>query len=335
MRNHEEFEEEEERATLLTDLVVPRVDLVRFPANLREFLVLKSKQGGVSMADTQEVLDLDEALKEEDQATPEVEKEQESTPVAEDEVKAAVQLTDAEKNKLKDALEALYPLREKFPRIVNFLGSLVGYPKAVETAAASPYPSAYPQPYYYGYPAIRKALEERLADLPDDVREQVLKAVDSEEEKAKQAIVKQQEAMEALIKQAKQEAEELRKELDEHKRQLREREYVELAKSEYSALPGMKPEELGRLLMKAEDALDKEDFDKLSGLLKTVSKVIKSSALFEELGSALAEDSPERELETKAEELAKSENIPLEVAKGRILKEDKELFRRLRGRGGR
>ena len=162
-----------------------------------------------------------------------------------------------------------------------------------------------------------------------------MKAVDSEEEKAKQAIVKQQEAMEALIKQAKEEAEELRKELDAHKRQLREREYVELAKSEYSGLPGIKPEELGQLLMRAEDALDEEDFKKLSGLLKTVSKVIKSSALFEELGSALAEDSPERELETKAEELAKSENIPLEVAKGRILKEDKELFRRLRGRGGR
>jgi len=141
--------------------------------------------------------------------------------------------------------------------------------------------------------------------------------------------------MEALIKQAKQEAEELRKELDEHKRQLREKEYVELAKSEYSALPGIKPEELGVLLMKAEDALAKEDFEKLSGLLKTVSKVIKSSALFEELGSALAEDSPERELETKAEELAKSENIPLEVAKGEVLRRDKELFRRLRGRGGR
>jgi len=167
------------------------------------------------------------------------------------------------------------------------------------------------------------------------VREQVLKAWDTEVEKAEKALAEQQEQMEALVKAAKQEAEELRKELDAHKRQLREREYVELAKSEYSALPGIKPEELGRLLMRAEDALDKEDFEKLSGLLKTVSKVIKSSALFEELGSALAEDSPERELETRAEELAKSENIPLEVAKGRILKEDTELFRRLRGRGGR
>jgi len=338
MREPLELEEEkEDRATLLTDLVVPRVDLVRFPANLREFLVLKSKQGGVSMPDTEETLDLDEVLEQEQDRENEVEKEQGETqePALEDEAKA-ITLTDEQKKQLKAALEALYPLREKFPRIVNFLGSLVGYPKAVETAAASPYPSAYPYPRpYYGYPAIRKALEERLADLPEDVREQVLKAVDSEEEKAKQAIVKQQEAMEALIKQAKEEAEELRKELDAHKRQLREREYVELAKSEYSGLPGIKPEELGQLLMRAEDALDEEDFKKLSGLLKTVSKVIKSSALFEELGSALAEDSPERELETKAEELAKSENIPLEVAKGRILKEDKELFRRLRGRGGR
>jgi len=328
MREPTELEEEkEDRATLLTDLVVPRVDLVRFPANLREFLVLKSKEGGVS------VLDLDEALKEEDQATPEVEKEEEQ--VVSDEAKATVQLTDDEKAKLKDALEALYPLREKFPRIVNFLGSLVGYPKAVETAPASPYPSAYPYPRpYYGYPAIRKALEERLADLPEDVREQVLKAVDSEEEKAKQAIIKQQERWEALIKKAQEEAEELRKELDEHKRKLREREYVELAKSEFSGLPGIKPEELGRLLMRAEDSLGEEDYKKLTGLLKTVSKVIKSSALFEELGSALAEDSPERELQARAEELAKSEKIPVEVARGRILKEDKELFNRLRGRGG-
>ncbi|RLI53042.1 MAG: hypothetical protein DRP09_16670, partial [Candidatus Thorarchaeota archaeon] len=294
MREPVELEEEkEDRATLLTDLVVPRVDLVRFPANLREFLVLKSKEGGVSMADTNETLDLDEVLEEEQ--NPEVEKEQGETqePALENEAKA-IELTDEQKKQLKAALEALYPLREKFPRIVNFLGSLVGYPKAVETAPASPYP----QPYYYGYPAIRKALEERLADLPEDVREQVLKAVDSEEEKAKQAIVKQQEAMEALIKQAKQEAQELRKELDEHKRKLREREYVELAKSEYSGLPGMKPEELGRLLMRAEESLGEEDYKKLTGLLKTVSKVIKSSALFEELGSALAEDSPERELET-------------------------------------
>jgi len=338
MREPEELKEEkEERATLLTDLVVPRVDLVRFPANLREFLVLKSKQGGVSMADTNETLDLDEVIEEEQ--NPEVEKEQVEAqePALEDEAKA-ITLTDEQKKQLKAALEALYPLREKFPRIVNFLGGLVGYPKAVETAAASPYPSAYPypRPYYYGYPSIRKAIEDKLSDLPDEVREKVLKAWDAEAEKAEKALAEQQEKWEALIKQAKQEAEELRKELDEHKRQLREREYVELAKSEYSALPGIKPEELGVLLMKAEDALDKEDFDKLSGLLKTVSKVIKSSALFEELGSALAEDSPERELQTRAEELAKSEKIPVEVARGKILKEDKELFNRLRpGMGSR
>ena len=282
------------------------------------------------MADTQEVLDLDKVLEEEQ--NPEVEKEQVDTqePALENEAKA-VELTDEQKQQLKDALKALYPLREKFPRIVNFLGSLVGYPKAVETAAASPYP----QPYYYGYPAVRKAIEDKLSDLPDEVREQVLKAWEAEAEKARKALAEQQEKMEALVKAAKQEAEELRKELSEHKRQLREKEYVGLAKSEYSALPGIKPEELGKLLMRAEDALDKEDFEKLSGLLKTVSKVIKSSALFEELGSALAEDSPERELETKAEELAKSENIPLEVAKGEVLRRDKELFRRLRGRGGR
>jgi len=340
MRNHEKFEEEEERTTLLTDLIVPRVDLVRFPANLREFLILKSQElGGVTMADNDETLDLDQVLEQEQDRENEVEKEQAEVqePALENEAKA-ITLTDEQKKQLKAALEALYPLREKFPRIVNFLGSLVGYPKAVETAAASPYPSAYPYPYPYPrpyYPSVRKALQDRLSDLPDEVKDKILKAWDAEAEKAEKALAEQQEQMEALIKQAKQEAEELRKELDEHKRQLREKEYVELAKSEYSALPGMKPEELGQLLMRAEDALAKEDFDKLSGLLKTVSKVIKSSALFEELGSALAEDSPERELETRAEELAKSENIPLEVAKGRILKEDKELFRRLRGRGGR
>ena len=323
-------EEKEDRATLLTDLVVPRVDLVRFPANLREFLVLKSKEGGVSMADTNEALDLDEVL---EQEGPKVEKEEQAV---EEEAKATVELTDEEKEKLKDALEALYPLREKFPRIVNFLGSLLGYPKAVETAPASPYPSAYPYPRpYYGYPSIRKAIEDKLSDLPDEVREQVLKAWDAEVEKTEKALAEQQEKWAALIKKAQEEAEELRKELDEHKRKLREREYVELAKSEYSGLPGMKPEELGRLLMRAEESLGEEDYKKLTGLLKTVSKVIKSSALFEELGSALAEDSPERELETKAEELAKSENIPLEVARGEVLKRDKELFRRLRGRGGR
>jgi len=281
------------------------------------------------MAGTDEALDLEEVL---EQEKPQVEKEEQAV---EEEAKATVELTDEQKEQLKAALEALYPLREKFPRIVNFLGSLLGYPKAVETAAASPYPSAYPYPRpYYGYPSIRKAIEDKLSDLPDEVRETVLKAWDAEVEKAEKALAEQQEKWEALIKQAKQEAEELRKELDEHKRQLREKEYVELAKSEYSALPGIKPEELGRLLMKAEDALDEEDFKKLAGLLKTVSKVIKSSALFEELGSALAEDSPERELQARAEELAKSEKIPVEVARGRILKEDKELFNRLRGRGG-
>jgi len=339
MRDREELAEDEE-AFLLTDLCIPRVDLVTHPANLRNFLVLKSKRGGVSMAENDKVLDLDEVLEQEQDRENEVEKEQAEVqePALENEAKAAVELTDEQKKQLKAALEALYPLREKFPRIVNFLGGLVGYPKAVETAAASPYPSAYPYPYPYPrpyYPSVRKALQDRLSDLPDEVREQVLKAWDTEVEKAEKALAEQQEQMEALIKQAKQEAEELRKELDAHKRQLREREYVELAKSEYSALPGIKPEELGRLLMRAEDALDKEDFEKFSGLLKTVSKVIKSSALFEELGSALAEDSPERELETKAEELAKSENIPLEVAKGEVLRRDKELFRRLRGRGGR
>ena len=327
-------EKKEDRATLLTDLVVPRVDLVRFPANLREFLVLKSKEGGVSMADTNETLDLDEVLEQEQ--NPEVEKEQVDTqePALENEAKA-VELTDEQKKQLKDALKALYPLRDKFPRIVNFLGSLLGYPKAVETAPASPYPSAYPYPRpYYGYPSIRKAIEDKLSDLPDEVREQVLKAWDAEVEKTEKALAEQQEKWAALIKKAQEEAEELRKELDEHKRKLREREYVELAKSEYSGLPGIKPEELGRLLMRAEESLGEEDYKKLTGLLKTVSKVIKSSALFEELGSALAEDSPERELETKAEELAKSENIPLEVARGEVLKRDKELFRRLRGRGG-
>ncbi|RLC78745.1 MAG: hypothetical protein DRJ03_24715 [Chloroflexi bacterium] len=333
MKDQEKLTEEEERVHLLTDLVVPRIDLVRFPANLREFLVLKSKEGGVSMADTNETLDLDEVLEQEQ--NPEVEKEQADTqePALENEAKA-VELTDEQKQQLKDALKALYPLRDKFPRIVNFLGSLVGYPKAVETAPASPYPSAYPQPYY-GYPSIRKAIEDKLSDLPDEVREQVLKAWDAEVEKTEKALAEQQEKWAALIKKAQEEAEELRKELDEHKRKLREREYVGLAKSEYSGLPGMKPEELGRLLMRAEESLGEEDYKKLTGLLKTVSKVIKSSALFEELGSALAEDSPERELETKAKELAKSENIPLEVAKGRILREDKALFRRLRGRGGR
>jgi len=193
------------------------------------------------MADTNETLDLDEVLEQEQ--NPEVEKEQVDTqePALENEAKA-IELTDEQKKQLKDALKALYPLRDKFPRIVNFLGSLVGYPKAVETAPASSYPSAYPQPYY-GYPSVRKALQERLSDLPDEVREQVLKAWDAEVEKAEKALAEQQERMEALVKAAKQEAEELRKELDEHKRKLREREYVELAKSEYSGLPGMKPDD--------------------------------------------------------------------------------------------
>jgi len=135
------------------------------------------------MADTNEALDLDEVLSEEQ--NPKVEKEQAEVqePALENEAKAAVELTDEQKKQLKAALEALYPLREEFPRIVNFLGSLVGYPKAVETAAASPYPSAYPYPYPYPrpyYPSVRKALQDRLSDLPDEVREQVLKAWDTE-----------------------------------------------------------------------------------------------------------------------------------------------------------
>lgn len=157
----------------LSELWVPRVDLVYRPANRRRFLLFK------------------EVNAMEDQAIQEA------------------ALTPEEKELIKKVLADLYPLFEenKIPdSVITMLGKLVGYP-APEGAYPYPYPKyKYPYPKYpYPYPQVKELLE----GLPnrEEVETIISKALEEKDKEFEE--VRKQDLAE--LEKAKAELEELRK----------------------------------------------------------------------------------------------------------------------------
>lgn len=71
---------------------------------------------------------------------------------------------------------------------------------------------------------------------------------------------------------------------------------------------GVSADELGGILMSADKALEKAEYDKLFGVLKAADAKIAEGALFAEMGSATAEEgSPEDQLNKMAENLVQKD----------------------------
>ena len=91
-------------------------------------------------------------------------------------------------------------------------------------------------------------------------------------------------------------------------------------------LPGVKPEDFADVLRAAAKGMKPEQFQKLEATLTKADTMISKSAFYNEIGSAAAgnADDPSVELETRAMEVLKSDKtMTIEVAKSRILKNDR------------
>lgn len=327
------YGEEDGELWELEELEVPRVDLVRAPANRRRFALMKSQEREVHMEKNTQ--DFEEVVAQTQEANPAPEEPKENETATQDvqiQIEAqAGSLTDEDRKILRQVLELLQPLKEKLnPALLDTLAAAAGYP------AKAPI-SPYPQPQY-GYPQPMKSIEKALeqAGLPEQERERILKALKEAEEREREAIEKERKALFEQLESLRKANEALKAELDKQRMTLRHREFVEKAEKEYPNLP-IEPEKLADVLIQLEDRLPEDARKEVLRLLKAHNDLIAKSAFLRELGTAAAEaeedlSDPEAVLEERAKELAKERGIPLEVAKGEVLKEDRRLYQALRNR---
>ena len=243
-------------------------------------------------------------------------------------------LTAEQQDKVKRALELLYPLFEEglVPDVViAALGKLVGYPL--------PEGVQYPQPYPYPYPYPKTGSEgqqpvatETKGQEPEPQPQETAQAIEKSEEKAEvKAEAKLAPEIELLQKardELQRELEELRKALEEERSAREKKEFVETIKSEMPSLMALAPE-LADLLF----ALRKGSDQKALETFKKLEAVVAASPLFKELGSAgHVEESPWDILEKQARELLeKGQAKTIEAARVMVLTRDPELYRQLRG----
>lgn len=247
----------------------------------------------------------------------------------EEEIIQAEKLTDEDRELIREILEKLQPLREKLnPVLFETLARAAGYPKG-KYPAISPYPKGeYGYPYPYPKAAVEKALKD--AKLPKEVQSQIAKALEEAEMREREAIEKEKkelfERMEALEKQNT----ELKTELAKQEEANRLRTFTEVAREEYRNLP-IKPEELGVILLKAEETLEEKPREDLKRILKGADEVYGKLPQLEIGTTSEAEgNDAESELEAKATELMKTSGISKAQARAQILKENRELFKALR-----
>ena len=294
----------------LEDLFVTRVDAVSAPANRRRFLMLK-----------EEVEDMPET------AVQEVERQG---------------LTAEQTEKIKRALELLYPLFEEgvLPdSVIATLAQLVGYPLP---AGVKPYPAPAPE-------ASEEASEEATKKTEAVVCEATSEGSVASAETTPKAAVEEQTPKEDVpesapvakaakpaapsieleeLRKTREELEALKKALAEERAAREKREFEEAIKSEMPSLLTLAPDLVDVLF-----SLRKSGNEKTLESLKKLEAVIAASPLFKELGSqGPAEESPWDVLDREARALLeKGEAKTIEAARVMVLSKDPELYKKLRG----
>lgn len=277
---------------ILRDLIVPRVDAVFGPANRRSFLLLK-----------QEVTQMPETN--------------------EGAVEVKAELTPEEKEAIKTALVAIYPLYEegKVPgSVVAALGKLIGYP-APEGLEEEKKPYPYPYP---GYKDVMKALER----LPNrsEVESLIQQVAKSLEEERKVYV--------AEIEKSKARIAELEKALELEKEEKESRAFVAEMSSTLDAISARTGEDFIKNLYQIKKSMSGESWTSFVNSMKKLNELLKAVPIMKELGHSIKqEESPEEILAARAKALVeKGLAKTIEQARAKVLEEDKGLYKALRGR---
>lgn len=220
-----------------------------------------------------------------------------------EETKAAKDaLTDEEKSAMQKVLESVWEFKDKLPEAaIKALGDLVGYPEEEDAAA--------------------NTLNE--ANLPDDVKEQLLASIGKQTEERKQI----EKAYQAKLDEIKKQADEAKAEVAKMVEAKNLSEKIRKAADYTSNISGT-PEDIGKLLVSIEKN-SKEDAEKVEKILKAANEQLKKSKFFDELGvSTPDEDSPEGKIEKIAKEMvAKDKDMTIDIARGKAWEENPELYK--------
>lgn len=169
--------------------------------------------------------------------------------------------------------------------------------------------------------AVEKAVADRLKDDSDD---------DKLPTDVPEAVTKQFEAMKDSIAKANDRADQaearIQKLLDQQERDA----YIAKAKS--LDIPGASPDDFADILRKAEGALDEDERQKFTDVLKTVSEAARSSDMFKELGS---DDDQPNDAEAEVAALVKQyrEEDPTlteQLARGMVWQNRPDLLKKTR-----
>lgn len=276
---------------ILRDLMVPRVDAVFGPANRRNFLLLK-----------QEVTQMPEMNK----GAAEVQE---------------AELTPEEKEAIKTALVAIYPLYEenKVPgSVVTALGKLIGYPAPEgHEEEKTPYP-------YPGYKDVMKALEQ----LPNksEVESLIQQVTKSLEEERKTYV--------AEVEKSKARIAELEKALELEREAKESHAFSAEMSSTLDAISAQAGDDFIKHLYQVKKSMSGESWTSFVDSLKKLNELVKAVPVMKELGhSVKQEETPEDILAARAKALVeKGLAKTLEQARAKVLEEDKGLYKALRGR---
>jgi len=232
------------------------------------------------------------------------------------EIETAKAISDAAKAAVKKALELLTPHKDELTAQMTALGKLVGYPATSE-----------------GYPKVAavKGLEEILKDtsLSAEDQDHLVSLVKAEDVRKQQIIIAERTRLNDALEKAQRERVAIQKELIAEQTIRKHVEETKHVETELKHLPG-KADETATLLMKARVGMG-EDYAKLETLLKSADAIIQKGSFLKNLGSEIAiEGSPEAELESEVKKAMEADPDAKEaVVRANILKTNSELYRRL------
>lgn len=136
------------------------------------------------------------------------------------------------------------------------------------------------------------------------------------------------ELREALEKAQK--ADELEEQLDEvtdqvkKERDLRkQKEYEEIAKSEFDAVT-KSADELGPIIREVDEKLDEDTAEEVKSLIKTGYEQAKEAGLYKEYGSAAKGDVSKSNFEQRVEEVRKEQDIDIHKARSQVMQDPNE-----------
>lgn len=230
-------------------------------------------------------------------------------------------LTPEDKEAIKTALVAIYPLYEenKIPgSVVVALGQLIGYP-APEGYEKEQKPYPYP-----GYKEVMKVLDQ----LPNrsEVESLIQQVTKSLEEEKKTYI--------AEIEKSKAHVAELEKAL-EQEREMKERNVFSTEMcSVLDSIASCAGNEFVGALYHIKKSMSDEAWTNFVESLKKLNELVKAVPVMKELGHSVKQDeTPEDILATRAKALVEKGLVKtLEQARAKVLEEDKGLYKALRGR---